>query len=246
MQPEGCADSPNSFGDVRWSWASVLVTLSLYQVLWNLPHWRYLALWPEKNESLDVQALLNREYLSLILSLGIKVVVVILIFVLFCYSKSRWTSIGISFLGERSKLFLVALLTLWTLVLGYSLNAALEIHGPQKSTFPDAPPITKNLVLLNLFFRGLCGPACEEIIFRAFLFLSVRRYLGPKWGVFLSGLIFGLAHYNGGITQIVFTFSVGLLLCYFYGKTKSLPQVILLHSSMNIGRHLLALARGHL
>ncbi len=75
------------------------------------------------------------------------------------------------------------------------------------------------------------APIFEEIICRGLIFESLLS----KWGMFVawivSSLFFGLLHLQPAM--IVNAFFMGLILCYFYIRTRSLWAPIILHSLNN-------------
>ncbi|MEM3399927.1 MAG: type II CAAX endopeptidase family protein [Candidatus Micrarchaeia archaeon] len=83
----------------------------------------------------------------------------------------------------------------------------------------SAPPY---IVLVGV----IIAPISEEVFFRGFLM--------PILGVFLSSLIFAIAHIQyGSVGEIVGAFAIGLLLCYLYKKTGSIIAPIFAHATIN-------------
>jgi membrane protease YdiL (CAAX protease family) len=77
----------------------------------------------------------------------------------------------------------------------------------------------------------LIPPFLEETIFRGFLFPALAKRTGVVWGAILSSVVFGLAHGQANIG--VYTFVLGLLLCFLYVRTKSIIPGIMLHMVNN-------------
>lgn len=72
---------------------------------------------------------------------------------------------------------------------------------------------------------------CEEFMFRGVLLGGLDRATGMKKAIFLSALLFGLAHMN--LQQLLVTFLLGLVIGYLYVKTRSIWPGILYHTAHN-------------
>ncbi len=90
-------------------------------------------------------------------------------------------------------------------------------------------------VALAIFFFTACiaAPIFEEIIFRGFLLSSLTRYL-PVWGaIFLSSLIFALAHLS--LSEVLPLTMLAIVLGVVYTRSRNLLASMLLHSLYNSG-----------
>jgi len=87
-------------------------------------------------------------------------------------------------------------------------------------------------LLSELFTAAIIAPVCEEILFRGFLFNSLRGRLGPWAAAILSSLIFGGLHYYSwfGMAAIAL---FGMFACWIFARTGSLWPGILLHAISN-------------
>ncbi|WP_018250198.1 CPBP family intramembrane glutamic endopeptidase [Orenia marismortui] len=88
------------------------------------------------------------------------------------------------------------------------------------------------LFFLHSILIILVAPLTEEIFFRGFIYPYCKVKLGKAKGIFLSGLIFGLAH--SSIWLLVPTFLGGVILALIYERTKSLYSCIIAHSIWNM------------
>ncbi len=88
------------------------------------------------------------------------------------------------------------------------------------------------LIFLYFYAAVIAAPIFEEILYRGFVQSELIRGLGPAGGIFLSALIFSIAH--GMLFQSVFTFFVGLVLGWFYYKTKNLFASMIIHIVFNL------------
>jgi len=75
----------------------------------------------------------------------------------------------------------------------------------------------------------------EEFIFRSILQNRIENILDGKFGIIISGLIFGMIHSNYGmIKEIFFSCLFGISIGYIFYKTRDLFLVISLHGSANV------------
>jgi membrane protease YdiL (CAAX protease family) len=79
----------------------------------------------------------------------------------------------------------------------------------------------------TLLAAVLVAPICEEIFFRGFVFSGLRRAMPPGWAIFLSALIFAVAHADPGSFAVLFI--IGLALAFLRWRTRSLWPGIALH-----------------
>ncbi|KAH7433187.1 hypothetical protein KP509_07G058300 [Ceratopteris richardii] len=78
---------------------------------------------------------------------------------------------------------------------------------------------------------SVCCPIWEEVIFRGFLLPSLTRYL-PMWAsIFVSAVIFGLAHFN--VQRILPLTFLGLVMGIMFVRSRNLLSSMLLHSLWN-------------
>lgn len=78
----------------------------------------------------------------------------------------------------------------------------------------------------------LAAPIVEEVIFRGLVYTRLCRGMKRWIAAFVSALIFGLVH--GTLLHLIYTVPMGLLLCLFYEKYRSLWAPIVLHMSFNL------------
>lgn len=79
---------------------------------------------------------------------------------------------------------------------------------------------------------GIIAPVVEELVFRGLVFKRAKAYIGMVPAMMISAVTFGVIH--GNLVQLVFAGSLGLLLAYFYDKSKNLLVPILCHMLVNI------------
>lgn len=100
---------------------------------------------------------------------------------------------------------------------------------------PKFPELGWLWTLNNLFFVCLA----EEGLFRGFIQkgmakLLPKRKLWPLFSIFVAAVLFGLAHYRGGLIYVLFATVAGLFYGYAYYKTNRLESAILVHFGFNL------------
>ncbi|MBU2495309.1 MAG: type II CAAX endopeptidase family protein [Candidatus Omnitrophota bacterium] len=85
--------------------------------------------------------------------------------------------------------------------------------------------------LLFLIIVGLVAPLLEEIIFRGFLFGTLRNSFGPRRSMVYSSLLFAALHQS--LVAFLPIFFLAMVLSYLYEKTGSLWPSIILHMVNN-------------
>lgn len=103
----------------------------------------------------------------------------------------------------------------------------------------DPTPLIKNLQISNLVLIGMIMfffvGAAEELIFRSILQTRLENVLGTKYGLLISSAIFGVMHAGTGlISEILFAASFGMVLGYFFQKTRSFPFILTVHGTANV------------
>jgi len=83
-----------------------------------------------------------------------------------------------------------------------------------------------------LIVTAVVAPFCEELYFRGFLYSAFKKNLGVNMALFLSSLLFALAHLE--IYSFIPIMVIGWVLAYIYEKTRSLLPVIFLHATYNL------------
>lgn len=87
--------------------------------------------------------------------------------------------------------------------------------------------------LVELLVFGVVSPLAEEMMFRGVMYRRYRETRSFYYGVVWSSVFFALIHTN--TVQMIYTFLLGILLCYVYEKFGSIKAPILLHMTLNIG-----------
>ncbi len=110
-----------------------------------------------------------------------------------------------------------------------SLLPQLDLSAQQQTGFETAHgklEITAGFIVIVVL-----APILEELFFRGFLFPAFIKKCGPIWAALISSAIFGLLHFQTNVS--IYTFTLGLFLCYLYYKLKSVIPGIALHMLNN-------------
>lgn len=120
-------------------------------------------------------------------------------------------------------------------VLGMICNAVVSfVIGKIPSTEYDmlSGAVMQAPFLVALFTTGILTPIVEEFVFRYAVGNCVEKY-GKNAAIFLSALLFGIAHMN--LVQSVYAFLFGLILGSLYFEKKNLLPCIWFHIVVNAG-----------
>lgn len=100
---------------------------------------------------------------------------------------------------------------------------------------PKFPELTWLWAMNNFFFVCLA----EEALFRGFIQTQLLRWMKGGPAVILSAALFGLAHYQGGLSYIGFAFLAGLFYGQTYWRTGRLQTAMAVHFGLNLVHFLL-------
>jgi len=90
----------------------------------------------------------------------------------------------------------------------------------------------RQLIWFGMIELVILGPIAEEAFTRGFLYLAMRERWSVKTSMMLNALLFAALHFTPyGFIGYFFT---GLLLCYFFERTRSLLVPIIGHMVSNI------------
>ena len=137
---------------------------------------------------------------------------------------------------------LFSVLGILVLGIGFSLgcNVLFGLLGLTKAS-ADFQAVAERQMSAGIFtgilLYGICSPLAEELIFRGVVFARLKRYLPVVVSGIVSALLFGI--YHGNVVQAIYGFAAGCLFAWFYHKTGSFGQTVLLHGVMNITGFLL-------
>ena len=101
----------------------------------------------------------------------------------------------------------------------------------------DAYPSLQNMYsadfVVQIIVFGFVIPIAEEFMFRGVLYQRYRETRGFYYAAIWTALFFSVTHTN--TVQMIYTFLLGILLCYVYEKFGSMKAPIMLHVVLNLG-----------
>ena len=115
-------------------------------------------------------------------------------------------------------------------------SSLINTNQEQKIGFDGASGKQLYYVFASLV---ILPPIAEEIMFRGFLFTSLRQKLRMRYAVILTSVLFGIAHLQFGNgapllwVAALDTFTLSIVLCILREKTRSLWPSIMLHALKN-------------
>ena len=145
------------------------------------------------------------------------------------FFRLKWALWSRTYLASRpwDQLLWVAVLTFGTIIPTMWLQELLQVEMPEavEQMFQELMTSPSGYVVVGIF-----APLAEEVVFRgAFLRLLLKVYNGRlHWiAIALSAACFGLIH--GNDAQFVHAFLIGLLLGWFFWRTKSIVPGVVFH-----------------
>lgn len=117
-----------------------------------------------------------------------------------------------------------------------ALFAVKAIFGRVYLSGEVADFMSKGL-LFSLFLVAVVPAICEELLFRGMLLRGLER-MGAGWGIFLSGLLFGLFHFD--FQRLAAQTLIGFIAAYAVYRTGSIFNGMILHFMNNALLTLLA------
>lgn len=91
-----------------------------------------------------------------------------------------------------------------------------------------------DIALMSIVMFAFIG-ITEELIFRSILQTRLEKILGLRYGLLLTGAIFGMMHVSYGILdEILFAIIFGVVIGYIFQKTQNLLLVTSIHGTANV------------
>lgn len=91
-----------------------------------------------------------------------------------------------------------------------------------------------NLVKIAIVMFVFIG-AIEELVFRSILQTRLEKVIGPKEGLFVTGILFGIMHsVYGQINEILLASIFGIVIGYIFQKTRSFPFILTINGTANM------------
>lgn len=145
---------------------------------------------------------------------------------------AKWRDLGF---GGFSFWRAVGTVLLILIAFGFLVTAAYALiqllYPGFNANQPQTNEFTGNNSSLSLWALVIIPPFVEEPIFRGFMFPAFAKRYGLVLGAMFSSVLFGFAHLQANVS--VYTFILGLLLCWMYVRLGSIIPGIGLHMLNN-------------
>jgi membrane protease YdiL (CAAX protease family) len=119
---------------------------------------------------------------------------------------------------------------------------ALHVEGTQQAVRLFGTTHDRTLIYGLIILAVFIAPVVEELIFRGFVFNALLRYVNVGLAAVVSGMIFGLAHFDA--TAFFPLACGGVVLALVYYRTGSLTASMLTHGGFNAVNVALVLITG--
>jgi len=142
--------------------------------------------------------------------------------------KLKFDNIDIAFLWG-----IVAAVSMFVII--FLIELVLIQLGHNAQDLSNIPDIQKLFSWPVLFFLVAFQPIAEEIFFRGFLFEKIENYAGGYMAIFVTAILFGIAHMSyGKIFPALMPILMGVILGFIVLKTKNLYSAIIAHIAFNV------------
>jgi membrane protease YdiL (CAAX protease family) len=147
----------------------------------------------------------------------------------------RWRDLGLVAPGGRwligaGFLAVLALPTVSLIATGVRALLGEPLESPQMD-FLAPNNLTLGGAVGMLAFAGVIVPFAEELFFRGVLYRWLRSHWKPWAAGLVSSMVFGLLH--GEFSLMIATSIMGLILAWFYERSKSLWPSVVIHMVNN-------------
>jgi len=115
------------------------------------------------------------------------------------------------------------------------LGALLYGAGVNQEDLSNIEDIAGNIPIVSMLLIIIFQSIAEEIFFRGFLFEKIESIAGGIMAIFITAILFGLAHMSyGKIYPVIMPIMMGIFLGFVVFKTKNLYSAITAHMLFNL------------
>ncbi len=114
----------------------------------------------------------------------------------------------------------------------------LLLSEPSQFTYFNAiPQYPAGRFLVGLYFSGTAA-LFEEVMYRGLPWVYFKATVAPRFlvptYVVASSCLFGFAHWENGIHEVIATSSLGVVACLTFAKTRTLWPLVVAHFLIDI------------
>lgn len=164
----------------------------------------------------------------------------LILLILYWYSLKIEKSSFLLWAEQRKKLLFYVISTVAILAGTTVILTTISLVEKQIGVTEDNSALNKVTAVLCgdkalLVFTCITAAFVEEFIFRGYLLPRLQMLTKNKWiAIFLSSLLFGLAHFGyADLNRMLFPFIIGLIFSFYYSKYGSLSVLIITHFLMD-------------
>ncbi|MDH7517330.1 MAG: type II CAAX endopeptidase family protein [Candidatus Thermoplasmatota archaeon] len=221
---------------------ALLVMIFIFSILYVLPVLSFLGYFPTVDTmKLTETMILFSSTITVLIFVGAPFVWYILvnrysIRDMFNHLKLRWEGIDSAFLwGILAAIIMFVIVFAIGMILYYGTKISEE-------NLSNIKELASNLSVASMFFVIIFQSISEEIFFRGFLFEKIGLVAGDMIAIFITAVLFGLAHISyGKIYPVVMPVIMGVFLGFIVVKTKNLYSAITAHMIFNLSTFILYL-----
>lgn len=182
-------------------------------------------------------------YIHFALILAVEAFTVWFVMILLRRSKWRWQDIGLGrkpTWGDLSRGIQVYGIYFLIFIAVYALESAthlINLDQAQRLGFDN----THGIQLVAVFFSlVILPPIAEEILFRGYIFMGLRKKLPFIYSALITSALFGIAHLEFGSgsplnwAAAIDTFTLSCVLTYAVEKNRSLWPNMIVHAMKNL------------
>jgi len=221
---------------------ALLVMVFIFSILYVLPVLSFLNYFPAmETMKLTETMILFSSIITVLIFIGAPFIWYIIvnkysIKEMLNHLKLRWERIDSAFLwGVVAAVAMVFIVFMIGIILYYGANISEE-------NLSNIEDLASNLSVVSMFFVIIFQSISEEIFFRGFLLEKIGSIAGDVMAIFVTAILFGLAHISyGKIYPVIMPVIMGVFLGFVVIKTKNLYSAITAHMIFNFSTFILYL-----
>jgi len=221
---------------------ALLVIIFIFCILYVLPVLSFLSYFPTmETVKLTESMILFSSIITVLIFVGTPFVWYLLvnkysIKEMLNHLKLKLEGIDSAFLwGVVAAIAMMVIVFVIGIILYYGANVSEE-------NLSNVEDLAGNLSIVSMFFVIVFQSISEEIFFRGFLLEKIGSVAGDVMAIFVTAVLFGLAHISyGKVYPVIMPVIMGVFLGFVVVKTKNLFSAITAHMLFNFASFILYL-----